>query len=154
MERPRLIYELVRPNMYPPCRSYDTDTGLDLRLPNTLYLPPKSTLWIDMLIKFNIPEGYFLMVANKSGRFTYDHILTNSGGLIDWSYRRSVVLAFHNFGDADVHFKAGDKIAQVALMPLIVPELIRGAVEELPNKRSGLGSTNDHDVVMEGSCSK
>ena len=56
--------------------------------------------------------------------------LVNSPGLIDPNYRGEVRIILVNLGDARFEAHAGDRIAQLLLVPFVAPDV--SVVEELP----------------------
>lgn len=128
------------PGAYMPVRGYETDAGLDLRSPIDITIPRKSSAIIDTGVHCLIPEGYAGVLISKSGlNVKYD---ITSTGLVDAFYTGSIVCKLDNRGNAQYKVRAGDKITQLVILPVIVPEL--EVVDELPETdrgSSGFGST-------------
>ena len=58
-------------------------------------------------------------------------------GVIDSDYRGEVKVALQNHGDQPYTVHCGDRIAQMAVMPVLQPEL--EWTEELPDTQRGAG---------------
>lgn len=89
-------------------------------------------------IAMAIPHGYGGFVQPRSGlAANYGITLTNSPGLIDSNYRGEIKVIIQNTGSEDFEIKAGDRIAQLVIMPVERADF--DAVEELPVSNRGQG---------------
>ena len=61
----------------------------------------------------------------------------NCVGVIDSDYRGEVLVGLHNSGGEDYTVRPGDRIAQLVVTPVVLPELER--VEELDDTSRGTG---------------
>lgn len=133
------------PGAYMPKRAYELDAGYDLRTPVDFILPPATDMgdgWktIDTGVHMEIPPGYAGFIKSKSGLNVRECI--TSDGLIDSGYVGSIHVKLYNHGSTWRHFKRGDKISQIVIVPIITPEL--ELVDELPETErgsNGFGST-------------
>lgn len=109
---------------------------------------PKWIVRIDTGIHIEIPEGWYGRVSPRSSVGAGKHIDEHStpdpyGGLIlvasiiDSSYRGPIIVALANITKREQTFKAGDKIAQLILMPYLAV----GEFETVENLED-LSSTN------------
>ena len=90
-----------------------------------------------------IPEGYGVMILPRSG-LAHDHGVSviNSPGLIDSDFRGEIKVLLENRGFSPFRWKAGERIAQMALVEL--PQARFVVVDELGETargEGGLGST-------------
>ena len=130
---------------YMPERAYSLDAGYDLRTPVDFVLPPASDMgdgWkvVDTGVHMEIPAGHVGLIRSKSG-LNVNRSIT-SDGTIDAGYTGSIHVKLYNHGNLFKHFKAGDKISQIVILPIITPEL--ELVDELPETErgsNGFGST-------------
>lgn len=78
-----------------------------------------------------IPQGHAGLVLPRSGLARKVGVtVANAPGLIDAGYRGELVVLLVNLG-ADAHeIAAGDRIAQLVVVPIALPEVV--LVEELP----------------------
>lgn len=128
-----------------PTRAHPWDAGLDLYAPERGYgysIPPcGGSATIDTLVHVQIPEGYTGFVKAKSG-LNVKHGLTCTG-VIDSHYTGSIAVKLYNHHPSlryDV--RPGDKIAQLVILPCLLPELeLVDELEETDRGDSGFGST-------------
>ena len=87
-----------------------------------------------------IPEGYVGLVKSKSGLMTKHGITTD--GTIDAHYTGPIRVCLINHSSSDYKVKAGDKIAQLVIVPCLLPELeLVDHLEETDRGDGGFGST-------------
>jgi dUTP pyrophosphatase len=125
-----------------PTRAHPTDAGLDLYCPmgEGQIVLAKESVTIDTGVHVELPPNTVGMVKSKSG-LNINHGLV-SEGVIDEGYTGSVKVKLYNHGGYDYEIHAGDKISQMVILPVIIPEL--ELVDELaPTERgnNGFGSS-------------
>lgn len=134
-----------------PTRAHETDAGLDLYTPVDVAVErckwtPSEGLTvgsavIDTGVHVEIPKGYTGFIKSKSG-LAVKHGLTAAGGVIDSGYTGSVVVKLFNHTSTSYEFKAGEKIAQLVLLPIITPDLeVVDSLEDTERGDGGFGST-------------
>lgn len=80
------------------------------------------------------------MLKSKSG-LNVNHDIT-SEGVIDEGYTGSICIKLYNHGGARYHVKAGDKISQLVILPVLHPELeLVDALDETERGDNGFGRT-------------
>ena len=107
---------------YEPLRAHPTDAGLDLRTPKEFTIRPHDSYTIDTGVHVELPTGTFGQLFSKSG-LNVKHSIVSLGGTIDEGYIGSIVVKLYNMGDDEYHFRAGDKIVQLVIMPYRNPEI-------------------------------
>ena len=142
-----------------PTRAHPWDAGLDLYTPEDCVIPAAKvtdvlefwegelthavdvgSLTIDTRVHVEIPEGYTGFIKSKSG-LNVKYGLT-ADGVIDAHYTGSIAVKLYNHTPDEVHFKAGDKIAQLVILPCLLPELeLVDSLEETDRGDGGFGST-------------
>ena len=142
-----------------PTRAHPYDAGIDLYTPVDCTVPPAETLLkvnpheyccetrtvvgsltIDTGVHVEIPEGYAGFIKSKSG-LNVNQGLT-AEGVIDAHYTGSIRVKLYNHTWQGYHFKAGDKIAQLVILPCLLPEVeIVDSLEETDRGDNGFGST-------------
>jgi dUTP pyrophosphatase len=126
-----------------PTKAKEDDIGLDLYNYISFKIPSNERRVIGTGIAIQIPKSYAGFVQSRSGLSSRFGIsVLNSPGLIDPGYRGEVKVILQNHSDRDFEFEAGSRIAQLVIIPVVVPELIE--VSELENSargEAGLGST-------------
>lgn len=149
-----------------PERGTNKAAGIDFFVPNFekgLMLNPGTDLLIPSGIKMEIPKGYMLMAADKSGVVTskwaclgadrepkkeaFESIVTLGAKIVDEDYQGEIHIHLVNVGRSKVYIKPGMKIAQFILVPVSYEGL-----EEVPEKelfkhtsergKGGFGSTD------------
>lgn len=122
-----------------PVRAHATDAGLDLKTPMDITIGPGDTGFVDTGVHVQIPSGYFGLVTSKSGLMKKK---ITARGTIDSDYRGSIGIVVFNHGNTPYEFKAGEKVAQLVLIPCITPgiELV-DKLEETERGDGGFGST-------------
>ena len=120
-----------------PVRGTEKSAGIDFYIPNDfkpVKLLPGADLLIPSGIKANIPEGFMLMAAEKSGVVTsidavtranrpvkpeaYNTILTVGAKIVDQDYQGEIHIHIINVGLRPALIKPGTKIAQFILVPV------------------------------------
>jgi dUTP pyrophosphatase len=123
-----------------PTRGHDTDAGLDLLSPINKIIPAHSNAIIDTGVHIQLKENTAGFLKSKSG-LNVNHDIT-SEGVIDVGYTGSIVVKLYNHGDEDYSVKRGDKITQLVIMRIDIPELnIVDEFEATERGDSGFGST-------------
>lgn len=123
-----------------PTRAHDTDAGLDLYAREGQVVPAKESAVFDTGVHVEIPAGYVGMLKSKSG-LNVKHSIT-SEGVIDSGYTGSIVAKLYNNGGYDYKVRAGDKITQLVLLPIITPELeLTDGFQETARGSGGFGSS-------------
>ena len=133
-----------------PTRAHETDAGLDLYTPNDLivarsrWTPTEGitvgSATIDTGVHVEIPKGYVGFIKSKSG-LNVKHGLT-AEGVIDSGYTGSIVVKLYNHTSTSYEFKAGEKVAQLVLLPIITPDLeLVDSLEDTDRGSNGFGSS-------------
>lgn len=123
-----------------PTRGSTEAAGYDLyaAIPTTFMMAPHSTFVIGTGIAMEIPQGYYGAIVPRSGIATKRGLRpANTPGTIDSDYRGEVKIALHNDSDYAQMIEAGERIAQIIILPYIAPEL--EVVEELDETDRGAG---------------
>ena len=118
---------------YMPERAHAADAGLDLRAREDKLVPPNGSATFDTGVHVELPPGTVGLLKSKSG-LNVRHDLT-SDGVIDVGYTGSIVVKLYNHGEKPYQVKRGDKISQLVVLPIRLPEL--RAVPELPKTARG-----------------
>ncbi len=125
---------------YMPERAHTTDAGADLRTPHDVTVMPRGAVVIDTGVHIGLPLNTVGMLKSKSG-LNVKHGIT-SEGVIDVGYTGSIRVKLYNHSDEPCELKAGDKISQLVIMPILTPnfELV-DELEETERGDGGFGST-------------
>ena len=123
-----------------PTRSHPWDGGLDLYAKEGGVLRPCSNETFDTGVHIEIPEGYVGFLRSRSGLMVNHHIVTD--GTIDAHYTGSIRVKLFNLNRREYRVNAGDKIAQLVIVPCLLPELeLVDSLEETERGDKGFGSS-------------
>ena len=125
-----------------PTRAYSSDAGLDVYSTEDVKISEGEDHLFRLGWSCAIPEGWVLIVKEKSGRAVKDK-LDVGACVIDSGYRGEVhVHLFNNALITPVHIKKGEKIAQMILVPCWTgqPEEVE-TLDDTPRGSGGFGST-------------
>jgi len=134
------IKVMLDPGAYMPTRAHKTDAGLDLYATEDAVIFRDGSHTFDTGVHVAIPEGYVGILKSKSG------LNVNSGlqstGVIDAGYTGSIRVKLYNHGHELVQIKAGQKISQLVLLPIVTPEpVLVEELEETERGSNGFGSS-------------
>ena len=123
-----------------PTRAHKADAGLDLYTPRDICINGKCSASVDTGVNVQIPKGWFGEVRSKSG-LMFKHDVTTDG-TVDEGYIGSINVKLFNHSHQPIYFQAGEKIAQLVLVPCLKPELeLVAELEETERGENGFGST-------------
>ena len=129
---------LLHPAARAPARTRPGDAAYDLRCAVGFSLWPRERATVATGVAVALPAGVAGLVVPRSGLAAHHGIsLVNAPGLIDPSYRGELRVVLVNHGEARFEARAGDRIAQLLLLPFCVPDAF--VVEALPPSPDGRG---------------
>ena len=132
----QLEVKLLHPHARPPLRGREGDAGYDLSCVESFVLRPGERKLVPTGVAIALPPGVAGLVTPRSG-LAHRHGIAcvNSPGLIDPNYRGELRVILVNHGEETYRAHAGDRIAQLLLVPCWTPDL--RVVEELPGSDRG-----------------
>lgn len=102
-----------------PTYAHETDAAADLYAMDNVIVPAHS--YGNKLrtgVKIQLPEGWLAFILPRSSIGAKTPLrLSNSVGLIDSGYRGELGVLYDNTSDEDYTINAGDRIAQLLVMP-------------------------------------
>jgi len=113
-----------RPDAMVPERANPSDAGLDVFYcpsdPNikAVKIKPGGNMMLATGLKFGVPHGYMLQVCNRSSMGVKKSLVVGAH-IIDSGYDGEVFVDLHNVGHEQQVVCAGDKIAQLILVPVV-----------------------------------
>lgn len=132
---------MLEPTAFMPRRAYPTDAGLDLRSRWHTLIPAHGSAEFDTGVHIELPHGWYGKIESKSG-LNVKHGVVSLGGTIDEPYRGSIVVKLYNMSDEDYVVNAGDKVAQLVIMPYLAPKLeVVDELSETDRGSLGFGSS-------------
>jgi dUTP pyrophosphatase len=130
-DAPDLPVRRLRPDAAIPRRAHDRDAGLDLVAAEDVDLPPGGRGVVPTGLAVAVPAGWAGLVVPRSGLARRHGVsLTNAPGLIDSGYRGELQVLVVNHGEAPHRIAAGDRVAQLVLVPAWAGRAVE--VDELP----------------------
>lgn len=123
-----------------PTKAHKTDAGFDLVTPRDFTVWRRDFASVDLGLHIEIPAGYYGQIAGRSGLASKG--IFPIGGVIDSGYTGSIRVCLMNASEYTKHFKAGDRIAQLLILP--VPDVEFEQAERLEDSErgeNGFGST-------------
>ena len=154
-----LEYKL-RPGAKAPTRANPSDAGLDVYYcpkdtkVSSAFIEPGKNLLLPTGLSFGIPHGYMLQVCNRSS-LGAKRSLTVGAHIVDSGYDGEIFVDLHNVGTEIQYVVAGDKIAQLVLIPVIhfrpiqidEKSLYRDDISMSTRGAGSLGSTDKEKAV-------
>lgn len=141
-----------------PTRGTTFSAGIDFYVPYGHYytIPPHTDMLIPSGIKAEIPKGYMLMAADKSGIVTSYNAQLRAGleprksanvgaiiigaKIVDEDYQGEIYIHLINTSNNVAYIESGTKIAQFILVPVFYDSLEEVSPDELFTEVSERGS--------------
>lgn len=116
------------------------DAGYDVHATQDEYIQMGQTMRLALGFGLEIPDGYMGLLLPRSGHALSGHVVSSPP--IDESYRGEVHAICHNLGKTWWFIKAGDRIAQLVIVPALAIEWDTfSELSETVRGSSGFGST-------------
>ena len=129
-----------------PARATEGSAGLDLAacIDEPVTIAPRALVRIPTGIAIALPSpDYVALVFARSGLgIKHGVSLSNGVGVIDSDYRGEIAVGLTNLSDTPYTIQPGDRIAQLAVVPVARPELVwTEDLEDTGRGAGGFGST-------------
>lgn len=123
-----------------PTRATEYAAGLDLYADETITIPEYHRAWVSTGIAIALNPYHVGQIWPRSG--LAGHGLDTSAGVVDSDYRGEVKVLLVNGTQHKKTVRAGDRIAQLLIVPITRPELIDvDALPETERGANGFGSS-------------
>ena len=124
-----------------PTRAHKDDAGLDLRSPIECTVRARESITINTGVHVQLPSGTAGLLVSKSG-LNCEHDITSTG-LIDSGYTGAIKVKLYNHGPEDYNIHRGDKISQLVIIPITIPNrmIIVDELDETDRGENGFGSS-------------
>lgn len=130
--------KVLNPNCIPE-RKHDWDAGLDMKASETVTIQPGENRQIGLGVCVQIPEGYVGFMCPRSSIGVLTMLRPSiSVGVIDAGYTGEVHQPYTNIGNEPITLHEGERIGQLVVVPIIIPEL--EFVDELEETERGSGA--------------
>ena len=119
--------------------------GADLYacLEEPVTIQPGQTAFIPTGLAMELPRGYAGLIYARSGLACKRGLApANKVGVVDSDYRGAFMVATHNHGTQPQTISHGERIAQLVVTPVLIPEYIETeALSDTQRGAGGFGST-------------
>jgi dUTP pyrophosphatase len=138
VEVDQIDVRLMREGARPPRRTRPGDAGYDLACCDGFELDPGESAKVPTGFALALPEGIVGLVCPRSGLAARHRVsLVNGPGVVDSNFRGECCVLLINHGSERFVAKAGDRIAQLVLVPNWTPDI--KLVDELPDSPDDRG---------------
>ncbi|WP_428074595.1 dUTP diphosphatase [Candidatus Avelusimicrobium aviculae] len=132
----------LHPNAKLPVRAHATDSGADLFALERTVLPPHAISHVHTGIAVELPENTSGVIWGKSS--VESKGVKAMAGLIDAPYRGELIVCMYNLNPQEFIFEAGQKIAQLVVLPTLYPSFEEAAeLTDTARGSGGFGSTGN-----------
>lgn len=104
-----------------PFRAHYNDAGLDVRTLNNYVLEPHETAKIGLGFGVKIPDGMCGFIFPRSGLSSKG--ITCELSPIDSGYTGEIHAIVHNGSEKTVFLAKGDRVGQLVVLPIVLPDL-------------------------------
>ncbi len=131
-----------------PAKATEGSAGMDLHalLEHPVEISPRAHVMVPTGLAVELPEpGFAAFIYARSGLACKHGIaLSNGVGVIDSDYRGEIKVSLVNLSDTAYILRPGERIAQMVIQPVCLPEIIEsGELMETARGEGGFGSTGD-----------
>ena len=108
-----------------------------------LVIEPHTTAFVGTGIAMEIPKGYVGLIFARSGLACKRSLApANKVGVIDADYRGEIKVALHNHSNEPQTVDAGERVAQIAIMPYLFCNFVEtDELNDTDRGAGGFGST-------------
>ena len=118
-----------------PQRAHPTDAGADLFALERTVLPPRAITGVRTGVAVELPKNTAGIIWGKSS--VESKGIKAMAGLVDEPYRGELLVCMYNLNDTEFVFEAGQKVAQLVVLPVLYPAFEE--VKELSETERGEG---------------
>lgn len=139
-----LAFQRLDPRARIPQRAHEGDAGLDLSALEAGAIGPGERILVGTGLAVAIPPGHAGLVVPRSGLASRHGVtVANAPGLIDSGYRGELRVILVNLDRAESFaFEAGERIAQLVVVPVTLPQAAEvESLETTSRGTGGLGSS-------------
>ena len=142
----KLKVKLLREGACIPERASDGAAAYDIKAltDGDVVIPPgcRELIPTGIAIELPGPEYAALLYSRSGSGIKHGVSLSNSVGVIDSDYRGEVCVGLINHGNEPFTVSRGDRIAQMMIVPIMLPEItLSDSLSESARGSGGFGST-------------
>ena len=116
------------PNYKAPNRAHYNDSGADIFAAEEVWIQPHRVYAVPTGVGVELPDGYDAVLHCKSGLSQKGLLAANAP--IDSGYRGEVHAILYNTTDEEFHIKAGQKVGQLVVRPVVYVEYVDSLGDE------------------------
>ena len=120
-----------------PQRATAGAAAFDLVALEAVNIPAGRTGKVRTGLHIECPESYAALVCSRSGMASKGITVANVPGIVDDDYRGEVIVILYNRTRKGYTVQAGDRVAQLMIVPVLRPEF--EVDSELSNTQRGAG---------------
>lgn len=125
-----------------PVRAHEADAGADLKAARDVAIRRGDTAKVSTGVRVSIPEGCVGLLAARSSLCWRGLLMANGVGIIDAGFTGEIKVPLYNAGNTPSNVLAGERIAQLVILPCELPEFRRvDKLEDTERGEGGFGST-------------
>lgn len=133
----------LAPNAKLPLRAHATDSGADLFALERTVLAPRAITHVHTGVCVELPENTSGIIWGKSS--VESKGIKAMAGLIDAPYRGELIICLYNLNETEFVFEAGQKVAQLVVLPTVYPAFTEAEeLSDTARASGGFGSTGTH----------
>lgn len=133
----------LAPHAKLPLRAHPTDSGADLFALEKTIIPARSIVKVRTGIAVELPENTSGVIWGKSS--VESKGIKTMAGLVDAPYRGELLVCMYNLNETDFTFEAGQKVAQLVVLPTLYPVFEESeSLSDTTRGEGGFGSTGAH----------
>ena len=130
----------LRPEGRLPRQASAAAAGYDLFAAQDTVVSARGRALVPTAIAIALPPDYEAQVRPRSGLALHEGIRAHFG-TIDPDYRGEVMVLLHSDRDTDYTVKAGERVAQLVLAPIVRAAFREGELDETVRGEGGFGHT-------------
>lgn len=111
-----------------PNRAHENDAGADVFAMQDFYLLPQTTTKVPLGFGLEVPDGYAAFVFPRSGLSAKSIVCELPP--VDSGYRGEIHAIVTNMSNALYIIKAGDRIGQIVVMPIVIADFVNYNIKE------------------------
>ena len=140
MQQPIIKAKKLDPRAFLPHRAHATDSGADLFALERTVLPAHTVVKVRTGIAVELPENTSGIIWGKSS--VESKGIKAMAGLVDAPYRGELLVCMYNLNNSEFVFEAGQKVAQLVVLPTLYPSFEEAAeLSDTTRGTGGFGST-------------
>ena len=141
--QPVIKVKKLNPAAKLPLRAHATDSGADLFALTRTVLPPHAVTHVHTGVCVELPEQTSGIIWGKSS--VESKVIKAMAGLVDAPYRGELIVCMYTLNDTEFVFEAGQKVAQLVVLPTIYPSFEEAAeLSDTTRGSGGFGSTGSN----------